>query len=316
LNGIFKFFRSVRLAIVLISVIIVYSLLSTLVPQGKSGVELVQSFGPVLGRLVAFSGIGNFTTSPIFYVSLTMFILNLSVCSVDRFTRRLKSKAVRHYGPDIIHLSLLVLTMGALITTTVRRQQDFTMAAGDAVNLPGGYTMSLTNFQFIQYPDGRPKAWISTVDVSQGGRILRKAYRIEVNHPLTIGMMKVYQMNYSSDASIGFIDPAGQTDTMKVGEAFSMGADQLVFVGARPAVSPAQGWVAQFQEFRGTSPIANFEFGTGEKLGQYTIQTITARELTGLRAAVDPGFIPVLIALTLMGIGLTLTSIHKSKGVD
>jgi len=316
LKAIFKFFRSVRLAIVLLAIIIVFFVFSTLVPQGRSATELMHAYGPALGQLVVLTGVGNFTSSPIFYISLGLFVLNLGVCSVDRFVKRLKSRAVKHFGPDIIHLSLLVLTVGALITSTVRREQDFTMAAGDAVNLPGGYVMKLIDFEFLKYPDGRPKAWISTVDVTQGNRIVRQGYKIEVNHPLAIGMLKVYQMNYSSDATIDFIDPAGGRATMKVGEGFSMGSDQLVFVGARRADAPAQGWIAQFQEYQGDKAVASFEFGQGEKIGQYSVDSIRARDLTGLRAAIDPGFIPVLVALALMAIGLTMTSIHKSKGVD
>jgi cytochrome c biogenesis protein ResB len=269
----------VRLAIVLIAVIIVFSLLSTLIPQGRSSVELAKDFGPILGTLIGASGLGNYTSSLIFFVSIGMFVLNLSVCSVDRFIKRLKSRAAKHFGPDIIHLSLLVLAVGAMITSTVRREHDFTMTAGDAVKLEGGYVMTLKNFEFLQYPDGRPKAWISTVDVKQGDRLVRHDYKIEVNHPLTLGMLKVYQMNYSSEATVDFAD-------------------------------------AQFRQYRGNDAIASFEFGIGEKIGSYTVRSIDARELTGLRAAVDPGFIPVLIALILMAVGLTMTSIHKSKGVD
>ena len=316
MNVLFKFFRSVRLAIVLIAVIIVFSLLSTLIPQGRSSSELVKDYGPALGTLISAIGLGNYTSSLIFFVSIGMFVLNLSVCSVDRFIKRLKSRAAKHFGPDIIHLSLLVLAVGAMITSTVRREQDFTMVAGDAVNLPNGYTMQLKNFEFLQYPDGRPKAWISTVDVKQGDRLVRQGYRIEVNHPLALGMLKVYQMNYSSEATVDFADASGAVQTMKIGEGFSMGNDQLILVGARPADNSGQGWIAQFRQYRGNDAIASFEFGQGEKIGPYTVRSISARELTGLRAAVDPGFIPVLIALILMAVGLTMTSIHKSKGVD
>lgn len=316
MNVIFKFFRSVRLAIVLIAVIIVFALLSTLVPQGKSAADLVTQYGSTLGGLIAFSGLGNYTSSAVFYIPIALFIINLSVCSIDRFLSRLRSKAAKHFGPDILHLSLLVLAVGAIMTSQVRREQDFTMAAGNAVNLPGGYTMTLTDFQFLQYPGGRPKAWISTVDVKKGDQIVRKGYKIEVNHPLSIGLLKVYQMNYSSEVSVVFADANGALETMKTGEGFAMGGDQLILTGARQADDPAQGWIAQFQQFRGNDAIAAFEFAPGEKLGQYTVKAVDAKLLTGLRAAVDPGFIPVLIALVLMGIGLTLTSIHKSKGVD
>jgi len=313
-NSIYKFFKSTRLAIVLILVIILFALLSTLIPQGKTADDYKGMYSAFLFGLISMSGLENYTGSILFWVPTVMFILNLGVCTVDRLVKRARNKAVRHFGPDLIHIALLILAVGALITASMREEQDFTMGPGDAVNLPGGYSMSLTSFDFLKYPDGRPKAWISTVDVKKGEALLRKAVKIEVNHPLEIGSLKIYQTSYANEAIMDLTGSDGKTSALKLGQGISMGDSELWFASTRPAPDPSKGLLAQLEVWKGQTFVASQEVGSGDKLATFVVGAISAREVTGLRAATDPGFIPVLIALIIGAIGLTMTSIHKSKG--
>jgi cytochrome c biogenesis protein len=314
-NAIYKFFRSTRLAVVLILVIILLAGLSTLIPQGKTVEEYRTMYSPLVFGLVTMSGLGKYTGSiPFFWVPIILFIANLGTCTISRLVTRAKNKAVRHFGPDLIHIALLLLAVGALITATVRREQDFTMAPGESVSLPDGYSMTLTDFQFLQYPDGRPKAWISTVDIGKDGAALRKGVKIEVNHPLSIGALKVYQTNYGTDVSVDFIDSSGAVSTMHRGEGFSTAGGELVLSSAQRMGQDGSNWVALFQEYQGPSAKGMSTLAVGDSIGGYKASSIKAHEFTGLRAATDPGFIPVLIALMIGAVGLTMTSIHKSKG--
>jgi len=314
-NSIYKFFKSIRLAVVLILVIILFALLSTLIPQGKSLEEYKAMYSPALYWLVTASGLQNYTRGLLFWVPLALFILNLGVCTIDRLVSRARRKAAKHFGPDLIHVGLLILAVGAIITASVRREQDFNMSVGDKVNLPGGYSMSLTDFQYLQYPDGRPKAWISTVDVDKDGQAFRKGVKIEVNHPLAIGLLKVYQTNYGNDASMNLVDEGGAPATMKMGEGLRSGDTILGFASTHPAADPAKGIAARIEEWKGQNFVAARDVVAGDELGGYKVISVSAREYTGLRAATDPGFIPVLIALIMASTGLVMTSFTKSKGV-
>jgi cytochrome c biogenesis protein len=313
-NAIIRFFRSVRLTVVLILFIILFALLSTLVEQGKPAEYYSQHYSPFVAGLITVSGLQNYTSSLLFIVSTGLFILNLGTCTIHRLLTRARTKAVRHFGPDLIHVGLLILAVGALITAGLRKEQDFTMGPGDAVNLPGGYTMSLASFDFQKYPDGRPKAWISTVDLTKDSKPFRKGVKIEVNHPLELGLLKVYQTSYATEGLINLVDAAGKSAGMKTGQGVNMGDSELWFAGTRPADDPAQGYVAQLENWKGQTFVSKLELAKGDKLGSFTVTDVLSRDVTGLRAASDPGFIPVLIALILVAIGLTMTSIHKSKG--
>ena len=310
-----RFFRSIRLTVVLIAVIIVFALLSTLVPQGRSESEYREQFSSFVYSLITMTDINNYTKSSLFWVPLVLFILNLGVCTIDRIAKRIKNKAPRHIGPDLIHVGLLVLCVGGITTAAARREQDFTMVPGDRMQLAGGYTMSLSNFEFIKYPDGRPKAWISTVDLEKDGQLVKTAYKIEVNKPLTAGNLKIYQMNYGSKGGMDLVDDKGHAVKLELGQGLKVGDTVVGMVGGRPNDGSTGGTVANMEQWRGETHVADFDVVQGDKLGEYTIQSISPIvEYTGLRAASDPGFILVLIALILASAGLVMTGIHKSKG--
>jgi cytochrome c biogenesis protein len=313
MDSVFQFFKSVKLAFVLILVIIVFSLLSTLIPQGRSIEEYRSQLGAILAWIVDSIGLDHYTSSFVFFIPVVLFVINLGVCTIDRLVGRAKRKAVKHFGPDLIHVGLLVLCIGALITSAMRKEQDFTMAPGDAVKLPGGYTMSLTNFEFIKYPDGRPKAWISTVDVKKAEALVRKDVKIEVNHPLEIGQLKIYQTSYATEGLMQLVDPNGKAlIPFKTGQSFRSGDAEVFFAGAH--IQESGTVVATIETWQGQTLKASNEVISGQTIDAYKVSDISLREVTGLRAASDPGFIPVLIALIMGSIGLAMTSIHKSKG--
>ncbi|MEI6385516.1 MAG: cytochrome c biogenesis protein ResB [Spirochaetota bacterium] len=314
MNAIFKFFRSVKLAVVLIAFLTVFALLSTLVQQGKPDEFYTQTYGTALSWWIKLAVLDRFTTSLLFIVPMVLFVINLSVCTVDRLVSRARRRAVKHFGPDLIHISLLLLTIGAMTTTLVRREQDFWMASGDRVNLPGGYSMNLSKFEYLQYPNGRPKAWTSIVDVMKGDVVVRKDFKIEVNRPLSIGLLKVYQMNYSQGV-IRFLDAKGASQSLCIGQSLPMGTSNMFFSELRTAPD-GKGLGAHLLQWSGDKVLAEGDVASGDLVGDYTVASVSDEGVTGLRAAVDPGFITVLIALIIMMAGLTLTSIHKSKGVD
>lgn len=105
-----KLLKSIKLAIVLIVVIGAGSILATLLPQGASS--------------RAYFG------SALFLVPVALFFLNLSACTISRLRRELGKKTRRRHGPDILHLGLLLLIIGGIITSTARKEGLVMLAAG------------------------------------------------------------------------------------------------------------------------------------------------------------------------------------------
>jgi hypothetical protein len=69
--------------------------------------------------------------------------------------------------------------------------------------------------------------------------------------------------------------------------------------------------VAVFERYRGKARVGSLAVAVGQSIGPYTIRSVRMRNLTGLRAVRDPGYLPVLIGLIVSAVGLTLTFVQK-----
>lgn len=85
----FKFFSSVKLAIVLLIIITLASILGTLIPQQRSLDEYVVRYGQT-ANLLAFLGFTNLYHSLWFIILLSLFSLNILICTLTRFFSKLR----------------------------------------------------------------------------------------------------------------------------------------------------------------------------------------------------------------------------------
>jgi cytochrome c biogenesis protein len=311
MNQVYRFFRSVRLAVVLLLVITVLSILATLVPQGRDPAFYRSTYPYGVAALVLAMGFDRFFSSMLFLAPLALFMGNLGVCTVHRILTRNRGGAAPRYGPDLIHIGLLILAVGGITSTAVRREKYFTVGAGDAVDISGGYRLELLSFEFRRYENGSPKDWISTVRVTQGDKTVRESFAIEVNRPLRLGLLAVYQTSYDTDALLHLSDASGATYTLSPGDGIPTGGTVRFLSGAERSAGGE--YVAVFEEWNDKERLSVDKIAAGGSVGAYRIDRITARELTGLTAVRDPGFIPVLAALILGGVGLGLTFIQRRK---
>lgn len=62
--------------------------------------------------------------------------------------------------------------------------------------LPSGRYLNMKEFIFETYQDGRPKDWISTINISQSLETTGENFQIQVNSPLRIDNLVIYQSGY------------------------------------------------------------------------------------------------------------------------
>ena len=308
MQKLYTFFKSVKLALVLIAFIGVISILATLIPQNRQPDFYYQNLPSFVSRLILGTQMDRAFRSLIFNLAVIMFFLNLTVCTVDRLTREFRGKRKRRFGPDLIHIGILVLVIGGLVTFRMRKEGSAYIAVGDEIGLPGGYTVVLESYEFIAYEDGRPKDWISTVDVYKGGVLVIDSFPIEVNRPARIGNIKLYQASYAADYIAVLESADGLEIRTEHGREIPVGDTVYVFlsveedVEGKPLAFFSQGAAGDGQKI--------VSFPDGAVLGDFTVSMVR-RDLTGLQAVIDPGFIPVLIGLALCGAGMILTYAQK-----
>ena len=306
MSALYKFFRSVRLAVVLILIIAVLSIISTLIPQGRDPAFYFHSHGVFWAKLVLTLNFDDFFRSPLFLIPVGLFFINLSVCAVDRLVSRERRRARHRHGPDLIHVGLLLLIVAAMVSAPGRRESLVYMAKGEEIRLKGEYTVRLVDFEYQEYEDGRPKDWISTVEVYRNGEPVIPSYAIEVNKPLRIAGVRIYQSSFGREDRAQLQDEDGISRTITNGRGFEVEGGVIVFRGI-------EGKTAVFEHWEQQSRRAIYRVGIGEAIGEYTVGDLGSRDVTGLKAVKDPGFIPFVIALIIVAAGLTLTLIQKGK---
>jgi cytochrome c biogenesis protein len=306
LRALYGAFKSARLAVTLLLLLAALAIVATLIPQGLDAEAYRERLPPFLARLVAATGFGQFFRSALFLVPSALFFINTAVCTVDRFARRLRVSAPRRYGPDLIHIGILVLVVGGIVTAAARREGFAYMAEGDEVLLTEEYAMTLRSYRFDRYPDGRPRDWVSTVDVTRDGAPSVSAFAIEVNRPLRLGGLRVFQTSFAREARATLVDEAGKERLVKSGQALRQGQLFLILAGVEE--SPPR---AVFEEWEGHTRRGLVRAAVSDRIGEYTVRDIRELDVTGLRVVEDPGFVPVLAALLLIAAGLTLTYVQK-----
>ncbi|MDI6727084.1 MAG: cytochrome c biogenesis protein ResB, partial [Smithellaceae bacterium] len=85
INALWQYFSSIKLAIVLLTIITMASIIGTLIPQQDAAREFLQGRSALVVSVFNFLQLGNLFRSAWFITLLGVFSLNLIVCSWNRF---------------------------------------------------------------------------------------------------------------------------------------------------------------------------------------------------------------------------------------
>ncbi len=252
----------------------------------------------------------DFFRSAIFLAPVGVFTLNLLICAVDRFVGRILRHAPFRLGPDLVHLGLLVLIAAGLVTALGRQEKGLVLSAGDSAALDGSRTIQVISLQSRVYENGSPRAWTSTVRVVRAGQEEVASYPIEVNHPLRLPGIRIYQADWGADGVLRLADAKGGIVTPQRGDWLEQADTRWVYTRLEKS---GDAWEAVFAHVRGTQVLESRALRVGDDIGPFTVQGIDAREYTGLRAVHDPGVLPFLAALVLAVAGLALTLVQRRQ---
>lgn len=189
LAAVYRFFRSVKLAVVLIVYLI-----------GLTGVVGVAGSG--------LAGLNPTLSSALVVIPVALFTVNLSVCAVFRVVTRVKSGSyLRSFGwlttgPDLVHISILLFLIGGIMSSYGRIDGEVRLAPGDIAVLNQTYMIRLVDFDIEMYSDGRPKQYVSSIQLLRGSTESAEAEVVDaaditVNNPYALGRLKIYQRSYS-----------------------------------------------------------------------------------------------------------------------
>ena len=117
--------------------------------------------------------------------------------SGDNISIKASKGLLGQFGAEVIHLSILIIILGAFLGTIFGFRGFIVMNEGEQKFIPeGGFSLRLDKFD-IEFYKGtqKPKDYYSTLSVLENGReVLTK--RIEVNDPLRYKGIWFYQSSY------------------------------------------------------------------------------------------------------------------------
>jgi cytochrome c biogenesis protein len=306
LNKFYRFLTSIKLAVVLFIIITVTIIVASFIPQNQEPVFYLKKYGELVGNIILIFQFNRFFISLIFLSSLVVITMNLAVCMLDRFIGRMKRKAKKRFGPDIIHLGLLLLIISGVYTLLSRQETTVYLTEGEEVEVLENYMLRLNRLEFLTHENGRPRDWISTVDLIKKEKLEKQNFPIEVNRPLEFKNVKIYQSDFSRQLTLELLDANTNPLFMKQGMYFDYSSHTYHFVN----IVESKAVIGLYQ---GEALIGYLAKEPGDFIGPYILSKMIVKDLTGLKVVKDPSIVFILISLLIITSGLGLTYIQKLR---
>jgi cytochrome c biogenesis protein len=110
-----------------------------------------------------------------------------------------RKKILGIFGSDIVHLGLLIILIGGIISGFIGVQTYINISEGEIIPvLNTDFKLQLDKFETEYHPNGSVKDWKSTLTIIED-ETPRLTKTIEVNHPLTYKGYVFYQSGYGWD---------------------------------------------------------------------------------------------------------------------
>jgi cytochrome c biogenesis protein len=259
-----------------------------------------------------------------------------------------RKKILGIFGSDIVHLGLLVILVGGIISGFMALRTNINISEGETVPVLGAdFKLRLDKFETEYHPNGSIKDWKSTLTVlEEGSPLLTKT--IEVNHPLSYKGFVFYQSTYGWNWESPVLeilatktsDPSSSRKAkIRLGEKVSWEEESLEFTalqflpdfiidgnqpGTRslnpnnPAVfiqvyrggdTISSGWIfAKFPDFSQMHSENEPEY-------KFELKDIQGAQYSGIQMSKDPGVRYIWMGCTLLMIGLFLAFYWPTKDI-
>ncbi|HAK46974.1 MAG TPA: hypothetical protein DCO79_13795 [Spirochaeta sp.] len=298
---------SMKTAVILLSIMIILSIAGSLIPQGKELSFYAMKYGDFWGGFIIAAHLNNFFRSWLFLSFSALFFINLASCSILRLFRRLKRRDPLRPGPDIIHLSLLLIIILGVFVLFTRQETTVMLAPGESFTLPDNAVIRLASFEIEYYEDGRPKDWISRLELTAGD--ISTESLVEVNKPLKYGAYRVFQNFYDLRPHAAVRSSSGEYE-LEGQDGLATDAGAVYLMDIREIDDESVG-IFFFTEDAESSDYDELHLKTGDEFRGLTITDLYVSEFSGLLVVYQPGAKLIIAVLLLFCAGLALTFYQK-----
>ncbi|MDR1604327.1 MAG: cytochrome c biogenesis protein ResB [Gracilibacteraceae bacterium] len=279
----------------------------------------------LLGMIAAMAALGSFFwpgvffRSPLFWLLFILLFVQTTFCGLSNLRRR--RRLPRAAALFLIHAGVLLVLIGAAVNATFGLTATLTLGPGEeqdaaaALGLPGAEPLwlRLESFEITFYEDGSPSQYLARLSTRAGEE--SAAATVSVNHPLSLGGIKIYQQSF------------GYLFGLRVdgGEAIALRSGERIALGAGAALEPYR-YIPAFDERAGLDTgrlrpdnprivylvrEAGGEVNTGlaapgeeTQAAGKTVLFESVEMYTVLRLKTDPGLIPAAVGVVMLMAGV------------
>lgn len=296
-----------KTAVILILVLIVLSILGSFIPQGRELTFYTDEYGDLVGNLIIAAHFYNFFRSWLFLIFSSLFFINLATCSILRLHRRIRRKAPLRLGPDIIHLSLLLIIVLGVFVLFTRQETMVMLEAEDSFFLPDGTEISLVVFEIEYYEDGRPADWVSRILVKSGDK--SQEYSLEVNKPFQHGSYRIFQSAFDLKPH-AIIRDDDHDHELNRRDGLPVDEGALYLMDIHDIEGEAYGTFFLTKDSN-SQDYEELVLKSGDSFHGYFVDDLFITKTTGLQIVYQPGNTLILAALLLFCVGLAVTFYQK-----
>ncbi|KUK12165.1 MAG: ResB protein required for cytochrome c biosynthesis-like protein [Moorella sp. 60_41] len=300
----------------------------TFIPQGQPPSFYYARYGEAAGNFLLLLSLDQVYRSWWFLTLAALLGLSLLLCSLRRWKNL---RGWRGRGSVLLHLSLLLILAGAVLSAYLGRSAYVEIGVGEGVDLAAhgfpGFALSVKDFRIEYYPTLEPRQYISLVRVESDSGSVREQ-EVKVNHPLKFEGLKIYQKRYGwliqGEVSYGtgvFPFQAAHGGELLLDEVQRLRLRFFLLPGGEgatatpPSSPPTDTPGLACLLLRDTDILATGIIGPGESrtLGDYTVTFIGHRRYTGLEIKRDPGVGVTYAGFVLVLVGFVMRYLISDK---
>lgn len=323
-----RFLSSMKSALSLLLFLGAAASLGTLIPQGQPPLFYRAHYGEAGGSFILLLSLDHVYRSWWFLTLVSLLGLSLLLCSLRRWK---KLTGWKGRGSVLLHLSLLLILAGAVLSAYLGRTAYVELGVGDKVDLAPygfpGFTLFVRDFRIEYYPTLEPRQYISLLRLETGWGSTKEE-EVKVNHPLKFEGLKIYQKSYgwlvkgqvSADTGVSPFELAhGEELLLDEAQKLRLRFFFLPDRGGAPAMPPSSPLPPNPRLacllLRDTAILAAENIGQGESraLGDYTVTFAGYRHYTGLEIKKDPGVGVTYGGFALLLLGLVMRYLVPDK---
>ncbi len=152
----FDFLASLKLLAGLLILLVLATIVSTFIPQGRPVEEYLARYGMNGFRILHYFWLDEIFRSPWFQTLLVLLGVNILACTIKSLTEK-----KRHWSFIVIHSSLLILIAGGFVSSRARIQGELNLPKGELLDsytwqgkkMPLGFQVRLKDFSVEYYPN-------------------------------------------------------------------------------------------------------------------------------------------------------------------